>query len=61
MTPEAYSTYVEDGNRRATTQSDEDGSSKPKKSSYKGHTADALASRVEEGRDKLRKAVGSRK
>ena len=31
------------------------------KSSYERHTVDALASGVEEGRDKLRKAVGSRK
>ena len=29
--------------------------------SYKGHTADALALRVDEGRDKLRKCLGSRK
>ena len=31
------------------------------KLSYKGHTADALALRVDEGRDKLRKSLGSRK
>ena len=31
------------------------------KLSYKGHTADALALRVEEGRGKLRKDMGSRK
>ena len=31
------------------------------KSSWKGHTADAWASRVEEGRGKLRKGMGSRK
>jgi len=31
------------------------------KSSQQGHTADALAFRVDEGRDKLRKAVTSRK
>ena len=31
------------------------------KSSYERHTVDALASGVEEGRDQLRKAVGSRK
>lgn len=29
--------------------------------SYKGHTVDALALRVDEGRGKLRKGMGSRK
>ena len=31
------------------------------KLSYKGHTADAWALRADEGRDKLRKVMGSRK
>ena len=31
------------------------------RSSYEEHKEDALAPRAEEGRDKLRKAVGSRK
>ena len=31
------------------------------KSSYEGHTVDALAPRAEEGRGKLRKARGNRK
>ena len=31
------------------------------KSSYEGHTVDALAPRAEEGRGKLRKVMGSRK
>jgi hypothetical protein len=31
------------------------------RSSYKGHTVDALALSAEEGRGKLRKASGSRK
>ena len=32
-----------------------------RKSSYKGHTADALAFSDDEGRGKLRKVMGSRK
>ena len=36
-------------------------SAKRRKSSYKGHTADALAFSDDEGRGKLRKVMGSRK
>ena len=59
--PQAYRVYVEDGRFPQQQRHAQLINGLNRRSSYKGHTVNALVPEGDEGRSELRKAAGSRK